>query len=74
MIKKGMIVRYARPWCSPEERKYLHIVKENRLNPVTILGLLFALIQTINMTHMSIQPTSVVEEYMIEPTGFSVKI
>ena len=73
MIKKGMIVRYARPWCSPEKRKYLHIVKENRLNPVTNQMSRW-LIQTINMTHMSIQPTSVVEEYMIEPTGFSVKI
>ena len=71
MIHEGMIVRFTPAWCSPEERRYLHVVKENRLNPVT--GKMTRwLIQTINMKHMTIQPSSVVEEYMIEPTGFTV--
>ena len=71
MIHEGMIVRFTPTWCSPEERRYLHVVKENRLNPVT--GKMTRwLIQTINMKHMTIQPSSVVEEYMIEPTGFTV--
>ena len=71
MIKEGMIVRYANGWCSPEERKYLHLVLENRLNPVT--GEMTRwLIQTINMENMSIQPTEVVDECMIEPTGLTV--
>lgn len=34
-ITEGMIVRYKSDYCSPAERKYLHIVKENRLNTVT---------------------------------------
>ena len=70
-IKEGLIVRFAPEWSTPEERKYLHVVKENRLNPVT--GEMTRwLIQTINMNHMTLQPTSVVEDYMIEPTGFDV--
>lgn len=71
-ITEGMIVRYAPDWCSPGERKYLHIVKENRLNPVTNQMTRW-LIQTINMENMVFQPTSVVEDYMIEPTGFNIK-
>ena len=71
MIKVGMIVRYAPDWCSPGERKYLHVVKENQLNPVT--GKMTRwLIQTIN-TQLFLQPTSVVEDYMIEPTGMTVE-
>lgn len=71
MIKKGMIVRYAPEWCSPGERKYLHVVKENRLNPVT--GKMTRwLIATINMGNMVLFPTSVVEDYMIEPIGVSI--
>lgn len=63
-----MIVRYTPEWCSPGERKYLHVVKENRLNPVT--GKMTRwLIATINMANMTLYPTSVVEECMIEPTG-----
>ena len=71
IIKEGMIVRYAPEWCSPGERKYLHVVKENRLNPVTNQMTRW-LIQTINMEHMTFRPTSVVEDYMIEPTGFDI--
>lgn len=72
MIETGMIVRYAPGWCSPGERRYLHIVRENRMNPVT--GRMSRwLIETINMRYMTIHPTSVVEDYMIEPTGFSVR-
>ena len=68
MIKVGSIVRYAPEWCSPEERKYLHVVLENRLNPVT--GEMTRwLIKTINMEHMTIQPTAVVETEMIEAVG-----
>lgn len=71
MITEGMIVRYASEWCSPDERKYLHVVKENRLNPVTNQMTRW-LIQTINMENMTFQPTSVVEDYMIEPNGFNI--
>lgn len=70
MIKAGMIVRYAPDWCEPGEKKYLHVVIENQLNPVT--GKMTRwLIRTIN-TKLSLQPTSVVEDYMIEPTGMTV--
>lgn len=71
MITEGMIVRYSSEWCSLGERKYLHVVKENRLNPVTNQMTRW-LIQTINMENMTLQPTSVVEDYMIEPTGFNI--
>lgn len=72
MVKTGMIVRYKKEWCSPGEREYLHVVMENRLNPVT--GKMSRwLIKTINMKNMVLQPTSVVEEDMIEPTGFDVE-
>ena len=72
MIETGMIVRFAPQWCSPGERRYLHIVRENRLNPVT--GKMTRwLIETVNMKNMTLHPTSEVEDYMIEPTGFSIK-
>ncbi len=71
MIKPDMLVRYASQWCSPGERKYLHIVIENRMNPVT--GKMSRwLIETINMKHMTLHPTSEVEDYMIEPTGINM--
>lgn len=70
MIKEGMIVRYAPEWCSPGEEKYLHVVKENLLNPVTNKMTRW-LIATLN-TSMVFQPTEVVEDYMIDPTGFSI--
>lgn len=69
-IEKGMVVRYAPAWCSPGERKYLHVVLENRLNPVT--GRMTRwLIRTIN-TGMAFAPTEEVEEEMLEPTGFTI--
>lgn len=71
MIKEGMIVRYAKEWCSPGERQYLHVVKENRLNPVTDKMTRW-LIETINTT-MTFNPTQTVEDYMIEPTGFTIE-
>ena len=71
-IEEGMIVRYAPNWCSPDERKYLHVVKENRLNPVTN-EMTRWLIETINMQNMVFHPTEVVEDYMLEPTGFNIK-
>jgi len=70
-ITEGMIVRYAHEWCSHGERKYLHVVKENLLNPVSNKMTRW-LIETINMEHMTLHPTSVVEDYMIEPTGFNI--
>lgn len=64
-IEVGMIVKYAPGWCSEGEEKYLHIVKENRLNPVT--GKMTRwLIQTIN-TNLNFMPTQDVEECMIQP-------
>lgn len=70
MIKEGMIVRFRPEWCEPGEAKHLHIVMENLLNPIT--GEMTRwLIQTIS-TDMTIKPEEVVDECMIEPTGFSV--
>lgn len=71
MIKEGMIVRYADGWCSPGEEKYLHIVRENRLNPVTGKMTRY-LIETIN-TGLTLNPTETVDDYMIEPTGLTVE-
>ena len=70
MIKEGMIVRYTPEWASEGERKYLHVVKENRLNPVT-MEMTRWLIETINTT-LVFHPSEVVDDYMIEPTGFTV--
>lgn len=70
MIKEGMIVRYRKEWCSEGERKYLHIVRENRLNPVT--GKMTRwLIETIN-TELTLNPTEVVDEEMIEPAELNI--
>lgn len=71
MIAEGMIVRYAPEWCSPGERKYLHVVKENLINPVTNQMTRW-LIETINMENTVLHPTEVVDESMIEPTGFTI--
>lgn len=65
MIKEGMVVRYTEKYCSSGERKYLHVVKENRLNPVTNKMTRW-LIETINSS-MAFNPTETVEEDMIEP-------
>ncbi len=70
MIKEGMVVRYTEKYCSPGERKYLHVVKENRLNPVTNKMTRW-LIETINSS-MAFNPTEEVEEDMIEPIGLDV--
>lgn len=70
-IKVGMIVRYADGWCAPGEEKHLHVVKENRLNPVTNQMTRW-LIETINMKSMHFHPTEVVESCMIEPIGIDV--
>lgn len=69
-IEPGMIVRYDPKWCTPGERKYLHVVKERRLNPTTNEETRF-LIETLN-TNMFFHPAEVVDEEMIEPTGFTV--
>ena len=64
-IKVGMLVRYAKEWCTPEERKYIHIVRENVLNPVT--GELTRWkIETLNSS-LTWNPVSTVETEMIEP-------
>lgn len=71
MIKAGDIVRYSEKWCSEGERKYLHVVKESVLNPVT--GEMSRwLIQTIN-SGMTFAPSEVVEDYMIEKVGWNVE-
>ena len=71
-IAVGMIVRFAAEWCTPGERKYLHVVKENRLNPVKNTMTRW-LIETVNMESMYFHPMEVVDDYMIEPTGFTVE-
>lgn len=64
-IEIGMFVRYAEEWCTPEERKYIHVVRENVLNPVT--GKLTRWkIETLNSS-LTWNPVSVVESEMIEP-------
>ena len=65
MFRVGDIVRFRKEWCSEGERKYLHIIKENRLNPVTNQMTRY-LIETINMEHMTLHPMSVVDDFMIE--------
>ena len=71
-IKEGMVVRYANGWCSEEERKYVHVVKENRMSPIT--GEMTRwLIETLNIGNAPLCPTEEVEDYMIEPTGLTVE-
>lgn len=69
-IEPGMIVRYDPKWCTPGERKYLHVVKERRLNPVTNEETRF-LIETLN-SNLFMNPTETVDGEMLEPTGFTV--
>ena len=65
MFEIGDIVRYKAEWCCcEEERKYLHIIREFRMNPILNTPTR-VLIETINTT-LSIRPTEVVEEFMIE--------
>lgn len=66
----GDIVRYSPNWCSPEERKYQHVLRERRMNPVT--GEMTRwLIETIN-SGLTLNPTEVVGEEMLEPVGFQL--
>ena len=66
MIKVGMLVRYAPQWCGAGEEKYLHIVRENVLNPVTGKPTRW-IIETINSGLSTFNPTETVEEDMIVP-------
>ena len=64
-IKEGMLVRYRREWCGDGERKYIHLVLENRLNPCT--GEMTRwLIRTLNSNSV-LGYTETVDDYMIEP-------
>lgn len=66
MIKVGTIVKYKKEWCaSPEEENYRHVVKEVRLNPITMEETRY-LIETVNMKNMHFNPTEVVDIDMIE--------
>jgi len=64
MIKVGMIVRYKKEWCSEGERELLHIVRENRLDPVNDTMTRW-LIETIN-GNTFFNLTETVDEDMIE--------
>lgn len=66
MIKVGMLVRYAPQWCGAGEEKYLHVVRENVLNPVTGKPTRW-IIETINSGLAVFNPTETVEEDMIVP-------
>lgn len=66
MIKVGMVVRYAPQWCGAGEEKYLHVVRENVLNPVTGKPTRW-IIETINSGLSVFNPTETVEEDMIVP-------
>ena len=64
MFKVGDLVRYKKDWCSEGESKYIHIVKEICLNPVTMEETR-CLIETLN-TALTWNPTEVVDFEMIE--------
>ena len=66
MIKEGMIVQYAPEWCSEGEEKYLHVVKEFRMNPVTGDPKGRVLIHTLN-TKLTLGSSEVVDVCMIRP-------
>ena len=71
MIKEGMIVKYAPGWCSEGEEKYIHLVKENRMNPVS--GKMTRwLIYTLN-SGCSLGLSETVDDYMIAPTGLTIE-
>ena len=70
MLTVGTIVRYHPNWCSNGERKYIHLVKEvGLLNPCTNLPTR-VLIETLN-TNLTLHPTEVVEECMLEDIGMN---
>lgn len=64
MFNVGDIVKYSPKWCTPGEEKYIHVIREIRLNPVTE-GNRY-LIETLNMTRLIFHPTETVDECMIE--------
>ena len=66
----GDIVRYAHGWCSDGERKYLHVVTETGLLDPVKMTETRVKIRTLN-TGMVFAPTEVVDDYMLEPTGFN---
>jgi len=73
MIKVGSIVRYKKEWCSEGEEKYIHVVRENLLNPVKDTMTRW-LIETIN-TSLTWNPTETVDDYMIEEIeGYEVEV
>ena len=65
MYNKGDIVRYRVEWSSPGEREYIHVILENRLNPVTGEMSRY-LIGTLN-SKLVLGQTETVDECMIEP-------
>ena len=65
-IEVGMIVRYAPEWCNPGEENLVHVVLENRVNPVTGKMSRYK-IKTLN-TNLFLPPVEDVEDYMIIPT------
>lgn len=67
-IQEGMIVEYAPEWCSPGEEKYIHVVKEMRLNPVTGEEGGRMLISTIN-SPLALGHTEEVDKEMIRPAS-----
>jgi len=69
-IQEGMLVEYAPEWCSPGEEKYVHVVKEFRMNPVTGDPKGRALISTIN-SPLVLGHTEVVDMEMITPAAKS---
>lgn len=63
-FKVGDIVKYNPKWCTPGEEKYIHIVREIRLNPVTNEETR-CLIETLN-TNLFLNPQEVVDFEMID--------
>ena len=68
-FKVGDIVRYAPEWCDPSERRYLHIIKEDRSDPTA--NDTRWLIQTIN-SESFLGHIETVDGCMIESTGFNI--
>lgn len=69
-IQEGMIVEYAPEWRTEGEEKYVHVIKEFRMNPVTKNPKGRVLISTIN-TSLALGSTEVVDVEMIQPASKS---
>lgn len=70
MFKVGDIVRYNPEWCSENEKKLIHVVKEVGLyNPVTMQPTRVKIV-TLN-SGLFLPPVEVVEEVMIDGLGLS---